>query len=690
MIRRLLSGNEAIALGAYQAGVALAAAYPGTPSTEILENVAQYDGVYAEWAPNEKVALEVATGASYAGARAMASMKHVGLNVAADPFFAVAVTGVRGGLVVVSADDPSMHSSQGEQDNRHYAPFAKVPLLEPADSQEAYELTRLAFELSERFDTPVLLRTTTRVSHGKSVVEFEEAREERPLPPRFAREPEKLVMIPAYARRRRVAMEERLARLADYAETFPHNRLIPGDPRLGVISSGIAYQYAREVFTDATFLKLALSYPLPNGLVTRLAHQVERLIVVEELDPFLEDAVRALGISAEGKRYFPNAGELSVEAVEIGARKAGLLARASSPSVGAGLGRSPLDLRTQGQSATEPCDGGEAEAASLALLGAQDGDEDGTSPASRPSADRAGAALGMSAIASAEPAQEARHDGQATAPPLPVRPPVLCPGCPHTAAFYALKRLGFYRGVDDPTLPAEVRPLAALRRTGVVVTGDIGCYTLAVLPPLLAIDTTGCMGASIGNALGLEKAGLRQKTVAVIGDSTFLHSGITPLLDVVYNGGSTTTVILDNLTTAMTGHQEHPGTGVTAKGVKTRATDLERLVRGLGVDDVQVVNAFDLEAIEDALRRAVEGDQPSVVIVRGPCILKERGASGYAVVEQQKCDGCAACVRTGCPAVGLLDGKARIDPTLCVGSRCGVCVAACPQQAVSLAQPSQV
>jgi len=330
-MRRVLSGNEAIALGAYQAGVTVAAAYPGTPSTEILEHVAAYEGVYAEWAPNEKVALEVATGASYAGARAMASMKHVGLNVAADPFFAVAVTGVRGGLVVVSADDPSMHSSQGEQDNRHYARFAKVPLLEPSDSQEAYELMRLAFALSEEFDTPVLFRTTTRVSHSKSVVEYEEGREVRPLPLRFAREPEKLVMIPAYARRRRPLMEERLARLATYAEAFLHNRLIPGERRLGIVSSGAAYQYAREVFPGATFLKLALSYPLPAGLVRRLASAVERLLVVEELDPFLEDAIRALGIPAEGKRYFPSVGELSLEAVEAGARQAGLLAERPLP-----------------------------------------------------------------------------------------------------------------------------------------------------------------------------------------------------------------------------------------------------------------------------------------------------------------------------------------------------------------------
>jgi indolepyruvate ferredoxin oxidoreductase alpha subunit len=619
---QLLSGNEAIALGAYHAGVTVAAAYPGTPSTEILESIARFDGVYAEWSPNEKVALEVATGASYAGARALASMKHVGVNVAADPFFAVAVTGVRGGLVVISADDPSMHSSQNEQDNRYYARFAKVPLLEPADSQEAYDLTRLAFDISEEFDTPVLLRSTTRISHAKSVVAATGERLVRPLPLRFARSPEKLVMIPAYARRRRPLMEERIERLAAYSEAFTGNQIIPGDCELGIVSSGVAYQYAREVFPDATFLKLALTYPLPVGLVREIARQVERLIVVEELEPFLEDAIRALGVAVEGKAFFPNVGELSVQAVAEGARKADL---------------TPQPPSLEGSGSTE------------------------TVPPSR--AGKGDWGLG---------------------PSLPVRPPVPCPGCPHTAGFYALRRMGVYRGAADPSLPPELRALAPLRRSGAVITGDIGCYTLACLPPLLALDTTGCMGASIGNALGMEKAGLRQKVVAVIGDSTFLHSGITPLLDVVYNGGSVTVLILDNETTAMTGHQEHPGTGLTAKGVRTKTASLEAIVRAVGVEDVQVVDAFDLPAVEAALRAAVDRDEPSVVIARGACILKVRGQHGWAVVEASKCDGCAACLRTGCPAIGMTNGVAEIDPGLCVGERCAVCLPTCPHEAITL------
>lgn len=616
--KRLLSGNEAIALGAYLAGVTVASAYPGTPSTEILENIATYDGVYAEWSTNEKVAMEVATGAAYAGARALVSMKHVGLNVAADPFFAVAVTGIRGGLVIVSADDPAMHSSQNEQDNRHYARFAKVPLLEPADSQEAFELTQLAFEISERYDTPVMLRTTTRISHSKSVVETPAAgpdgryaRPVRPLPGLFERTPEKLVMIPAYARKRRLAMEERLASVAAFAETFAPNQIQPGSSRLGVITSGAAYQYARETFPDATFLKLALSYPLPVGLVRLLASRVERMIVVEELDPILEEAIRGLGIDVEGKRYFPNIGELSLEVVAAGARRASLLA--------------------QPETATEPT-----------LVG--------------------------------DPV------------PLPVRPPQLCPGCPHTASFYAIKHMA----------PKQIAPkfLDAHRVAGedgqpvrgarAVVAGDIGCYTLGVLPPMVTLDTTGCMGASIGNALGMEKAGLPQKAVSVIGDSTFLHSGIPALLDVVYNGGTTTTIILDNSTTAMTGHQEHPGTGVTAKGVRTKPANLEAIVRAVGVDDLQVVDAFKLPDVQSALARAIDYSGPSVVIVRGECVLKTRGTGAPALVDQTACNGCAACVRLGCPAIGFADGKAKIDSVLCVGARCGTCLDVCPRGAISI------
>ena len=630
-VKALLSGNEAIALGAYHAGVAVAAAYPGTPSTEILESIATRSDLHAEWAPNEKVAMEVALGASYAGVRALVSMKHVGLNVAADPFFAASITGVCGGLVVVSADDPGMHSSQNEQDNRHYARFAKVPVLEPSDSQEAYELARVAFDLSERFDTPVMLRPTTRVSHSKSIVEYEEP---AAIPRRraaFARRPEKYVMIPAYARRRHPLVEERVARLAEYAESFPFNRAELQDRRIGIIGVGVAYQYAREVMPEASFLKLGMGYPLPARTIREFAGRVGRLLVVEELDPFVEEMVRAMGLEVEGKRFFPPVGELSAERVEEGFRMAGL-------------------LPTPSPRLASPRETG-----------------DRSEESSKPSADGKGGEAPVS---------------------LPQRPPVLCPGCPHTGAFFVLKRAGFYRGTADPEGPPARQILGRLKRGGVVVTGDIGCYTLSVLPPLLAIDTTGCMGASIGNAMGMEKAGLPNKVVAVIGDSTFLHSGITPLLDVVYNGGSVTTLILDNSTTAMTGHQEHPGTGVSAQGQRTRAVDLEKVVRGLGVEDVKVVCAFDLAALEAAVRDSVERQEPSVVIVRGPCSLRVRASGDPYIVDTEKCDGCSTCLRLGCPAIVRRGGKAAIEPVLCVGADCGLCRQVCPIDAIGDAKAS--
>ncbi len=622
-MKALLSGNEAIALGAYHAGVAVAAAYPGTPSTEILEALAEYADIHAEWAPNEKVAMEVAQGACYAGVRSMVSMKHVGVNVAADPFFAASITGVRGGFVVVSADDPGMHSSQNEQDNRHYARFAKVPVLEPSDSQEAYQFTRLAFSLSEQFDTPVLLRTTTRISHCKSIVEYDDS----VVPPRskasFARQPDKLVMIPANAKRRHPLVEERIVKLADYAESFPYNRMDLRDRKVGVITSSVAYQYVREVMPRASFLKLGMGYPIPARLIREFAAEVERLLVVEELDPFLEEMVKAMGLQVEGKKYFSPLGEFSLERVEEGFRKAGLLpaAAVAAPFTGARV----------------------------------------------PS--------GQVAVASQEPAQDAPI-------PLPSRPPVLCPGCPHTGPFFTLKRLGFYQKVEDSEEPLPGQIQGRLRRVGAVVAGDIGCYTLAVLPPLLTMDTAGCMGASIGNAMGVEKAGVPNKVIAVIGDSTFLHSGMTPLLDVVYNGGTLTTLILDNSTTAMTGHQDHPGTGRSAQGQMARAVDLEKLVRGLGVEDVKVANAFDLKALEVAIRDSVQREEPSVVIVRGPCALKARAAGPAFEVDPEKCNGCSACLRLGCPAIARREGKARIEPSQCVGPACGVCRQVCPIGAI--------
>jgi indolepyruvate ferredoxin oxidoreductase alpha subunit len=604
---KLLSGNEALALGAYHAGVKVATAYPGTPSTEILESIALFDDVYAEWSTNEKVAMEVALGAAYGGVRALVSMKHVGLNVAADPFFAASTTGIVGGLVVVSCDDPGVHSSQGEQDNRHYAKFAKVPMLEPTDSQEAYELMDWAFSISEQFDTPVLLRSTTRLSHCKTVVKVTKERRANLRKPGFTRAPAKLVMVPTYARLRCQAMEQRLVKLRAYVEDFPLNKMLLADRKLGVISSGVAYQYAREVFKDASHLKLVTTYPIPVNLVRQFAREVERVIVVEELDPFLEEEVRCLGISVTGKEFFPAVGELNPEIVENGAIQAGILPASPKPSL----------------------------------------------------------------------------ESRVSLPQLPERPPLLCPGCPHIATEFALRRLGFYNSCSASDLPSERKVPAQLKKGGLIVTGDIGCYTLGVYAPLFALDTTACMGASIGQALGLEKAGVPNKIVAVIGDSTFIHSGITGLIDVVYNQGKTTVIILDNKTTAMTGHQDHPGTGISAKGAKTRAVSLEMLVQGIGVNDVNVVSAFELAAIESTISRCVESDEPSVIIVRGDCPLRIRTSGTPFEVDREKCDSCYACLRIGCPAISVSEDKGFIDASLCVGSGCSICSQACPQKAIA-------
>ena len=605
-LMELLSGNEALALGAYHAGVKVTTAYPGTPSSEILESLARFDDVYTEWSTNEKVAVEVALGAAYSGVKALASMKHVGLNVAADPFFAASTTGIVGGLVVISCDDPGVHSSQGEQDNRHYAKFAKVPMLEPTDSQEAYELMEWAFNISEEFDTPVLLRSTTRISHCKTVVNVDKERKTDLRQPSFTRSPEKLVMVPAYTRIRRPLMEERIVKLRTYVEDFPLNEMLLADRKLGVISSGVAYQYAREVFKDASHLKLVTTYPVPASLIRRFAQEVERIIVVEELDPILEDEVRRLGIPVMGKEFFPIIGELNPEIVENGAIEAGILPAPPRPS----------------SRSTE------------------------------------------------------------SAPLLPARPPLLCAGCPHIATEFTLRRLGFYNSSSMGDLPQERKAPGQLKKGGLIVTGDIGCYTLGVFAPLSALDTTACMGASIGQALGLEKAGIPNKIVAVIGDSTFIHSGITPLVDIVYNQGNTTVIILDNETTAMTGHQGHPGTGISAKGIKTQQVKLEALAQGIGVRDVNVVNAFDLEEIESTICRCVEADEPSVIIVRGDCPLKVRVSGTPFQVDSEKCDSCYACLRIGCPAISVSEDKAWIDASLCIGSVCNICAQVCPQEAI--------
>jgi indolepyruvate ferredoxin oxidoreductase, alpha subunit len=589
---RLLSGNEAVARGAYEAGVRVASAYPGTPSTEILEALARYDGVYAEWAPNEKVAVEVALGASMAGARALAAMKHVGVNVAADPVFTASYTGVRGGLVIVTADDPEMHSSQNEQDNRHYAAAAKIPMLEPSDSQEAKAFTRLAFALSERFDTPVFLRTTTRISHAKSVVVLEDPAAP-PFPPGFVRDPAKWVMLPVNARARHILVEERTRALREYAETFEENRIEWGDRSLGVVTAGVAYQYVREALPDASVLKIGMAWPLPERLIREFAAGVARLVVVEELDPVLETHVRALGIPARGKELIPIVGELDPRIV-----RQGIAGKAQ-----------PLRVREE----------------------------------------------------------------------VPPRPPSLCPGCPHRGLFHVLRKLK------------------------VIVAGDIGCSTLAALPPLGAMDTCVCMGASIGNAFGMEKAlgrGSLGKVVAVIGDSTFIHSGITGLIDIVYNRGFSTVIILDNRTTAMTGAQDNPATGRTLSAEPTHRLDLPGLCRAIGVDHVYTVNPHDPARTEAVLRRELARPSPSVVITEAPCVLlpeHRRTKRPVYEVADALCTGCRACLALGCSAIewapfaspeeaaaagkkAAQKGTARINPLLCDG--CNLCPPLCTFRAI--------
>jgi len=571
-VRALLSGDEAVAKGAWEEGVKVGTAYPGTPSTEILEHLAHLPGVYVEWAPNEKVALEVGIGGSMAGVRVLVAMKHVGLNIAADPFMTLSYTGVGGGLVVVSADDPALYSSQNEQDNRHYALMAKVPMLEPSDSQECKDLTREAYAISETFDTPVLLRITTRIAHGKGVVTLGERRE---VPSKgISLDPEKWVMLPVYAQKRHPLVEERLERILRFSEDFPGNRIEMGDTSLGFITSGVAYQYVKEAFPEAPILKLTMTHPLPRAKVLEFASRVERIFVVEELDPFLEEQIKALGISVVGKGAFPVTGELSPELVKKGVDKTYRPTFVSFSNI-------------------------------------------------------------------------------------PQRPPTLCPGCPHRGVFVTLKKL------KD------------------VVFGDIGCYTLGALPPLSSLHSCICMGAGVGMVHGAQKAGMPERCVAVIGDSTFYHSGIPGLVDIVYNRGASTVVILDNGTTAMTGKQGHPGTGVALQG-EGEKVDLETLVKGLGVKRVKVVDPYNLSALEEVLKEEMAFPQPSVVITRRPCTLITKGPIGRYWVDEDLCIGCGMCVKVGCIALSLeeRDGnkKAHVDPLLCYG--CGVCAQVCPKGAL--------
>ncbi len=571
--RTLLSGNEAVARGAWEAGALVGVGYPGTPSTEVLEAFVRMDGVTAQWAPNEKVALEVAAGVSVGGARVLVTMKHVGLNVAADVLFTLAYTGVTGGLVLLVADDPGMHSSQNEQDTRNYAAFAKVPLLEPADSQEALEYTKRAFELSERLDTPVIVRTTIRIAHSKGLVEAGER--EQPAVTSYETRPAKYLMLPGNAKRRRVDLESRLADLAEYNESLELNRMEMGDTALGVVCAGVTYEYVREALPDASILKLAMLNPLPEKLIREFASKVGRLFVIEELDPYLTSRLKAMGLPLEDVGL-PSTGEFTPR----------MIAEA--------LGAAPLEMR--------------------------------------------------------EPYRD-----------LPPRPPMLCPGCPHRGVFYTLAKMG------------------------AAVMGDIGCYTLGALPPLSAMDSCVCMGASIGMAQGMELAGGAggRPVVAVLGDSTFAHSGLTGLLNVVYNGARTTVVILDNRTTAMTGHQDNPFTGKTLMGDAAPALDIEAVCRGLGVEHVAVVDPINLGRTERALQDALEFAGPSVVVMRRPCALLVRSERGPMAVKPEKCTSCSLCVELGCPALSRGEsGKAVIDATLCVG--CAQCAAVCGYRAIAV------
>ena len=599
-MRKLLSGNEAVARGAYESGVSVAAAYPGTPSTEILETIAsEFPEVYAQWSPNEKVAFEVGMGCSFAGGRALVAMKHVGVNVAADPLFTLSYTGVRGGFVLVSADDPGMHSSQNEQDNRNYARFAKIPMLEPADSQETKDFVLRAFQISEDFDVPVLLRITTRISHSKSLVELGQ-RVPQDRPTGFVRDLQKFVMIPAYGRQRHRIVEERLERLRAYSDvqdrvgSTPLQRMEMKDEEIGIITSGISYQYSREVLPQASILKLGMAYPLPENLIREFADRVRRLYVVEELDPFLEGQIREMGLDVQG--IGTRLGELSPDILAEFFREGAARPQAGMPVPPDDAGRMP-----------------------------------------------------------ALPVE------------LPARPPAMCPGCPHRSVFYILKK------------------------KKLTVTGDIGCYTLSVLPPLETLDTCVCMGASIGAAMGIEKATHRSDdVVAVIGDSTFVHSGITGLVDMVYNKSKGTIIILDNETTAMTGRQDHPATGRTLMGEETTRMNFLDLARALGVEYVRQVDPYDLNMLESVIDEAISLDKLAVIVTNQPCVLLRRDReTRRAEVDPDLCVGCQLCLRLGCPAISSVSpddvgtrhaSLVQIDPVLCSG--CMVCAQICRSEAI--------
>ena len=574
-MKKLLLGNEAVARGLYEAGVRVVSSYPGTPSTEITEAAATYEAIYCEWASNEKVAAEVAAGASFAGARSFCAQKHVGLNVAADPLFTMSYIGVNGGMVLAVADDPGLHSSQNEQDSRNYAIAAKLPMLEPADSAECRDFTKLAYELSEQFDTPVLLRLTTRVAHSRSPVELYE-REEHALKP-YEKNPAKNVMLPAFAKPKHYKVEERTQKLSAWSDEADINVLEDNHSEVGVIASGAVYQYAKEALGDTvSYLKLGMVHPLPLKKIQELASKVKTLYVIEELDDVIESFCKKNGIAVHGKDVFPRCDEFSQNVIRQ-----------------CMLGKVPESKKVDAET--------------------------------------------------------------------PGRPPVMCCGCPHRGLFYALKKAKVY------------------------VSGDIGCYTLGASAPLSAIDTCICMGASVSALHGYNKArgkDAEQKSVAVIGDSTFIHSGITGLIDIAYNQSNSVVIILDNSITGMTGHQQNPTTGYNIKGDPTTAVDLEALCKAVGIKRVRVCDPYNLKEVEAVLKEELAAEEPSVIISRRPCaLLKYVKHKPSLVVDTEKCIGCKACLGIGCPAISVHGGKAAIDRTQCVG--CGVCTTLCPKSAIT-------
>ncbi len=567
-MKQLMLGNKAVARGLYEAGCCFASSYPGTPSTEVTEEFAKFDDVYCEWAPNEKVAMEAAFGAALSGRRAFCAMKHVGLNVAADPLYTMSYTGINAGLVIVVADDAGMHSSQNEQDSRHHAIAAKVPMLEPSDSQEALEFAKLAFEISERFDTPVLLKMCTRVAHSQSVTQISE----RTVPVKtYEKNIAKYVMMPGNAKKRHPIVEERTRLLKEYAQTGPVNRVEMGGTSLGIITSSTCYQYVTEVFgSSVSILKIGMANPLPDQMILDFAKKVDRLAVVEELDPIMENHCRALGLDVMGKDMLPVCGEFSQN----------LIASAFGKEV-------PEGIRLQET--------------------------------------------------------------------LPMRPPVMCPGCPHRGLFYTLRKIGC------------------------TVLGDIGCYTLGAVAPLSSMELCLCMGASVSSIHGFNKMGGRQSeknTVCVIGDSTFMHSGMTGLANIAYNQSSSTVIILDNSITGMTGHQQNPTTGLNIKGDPAGKIDLEALCRAMGFNRVSVVDPYDLASCEEVIRAELAADEASVIISRRPCaLLKYVKKKAPLRVDPEKCRGCTSCMKIGCPAISMREKKAVVDETLCIG--CGVCTQMC-------------